>query len=207
MAAISKMTPAVAVNFPDCPEPMIEDYLLQAAIDFCQRTYAWNETERETLTSADFPFDVSPPSGGQVHKVVAVFDVTNDLPLESTEVRDLDLSVNNWRITTGTPQKFVEESCGTVTVVSLPSASAEFDITTAYEPTATSKTIPDALYNKHRYTIISGAIARLAVTSRWFNKNLASEHGGVYEEGVSRALVSFHTSHVLTSMNVATSPI
>jgi len=205
VAAISNMTRFVAVNFNDCPEPLIEDYLLQSAIDFCRRTYAWVGTETETLASTDFPFEVSAPSGGQVLKVLSI--VTDSTALESAAVRDLDLTVTDWRTTTGTPEMFVEEARGTVTVTPLPQASADYAITTAYEPTITSKTIPDSLYNDHRDAIVSGAIMRLSMTALWLNANLATAHRAFYEDGVLRALVQFHSHHVLRGMNIAASSI
>lgn len=205
MAAISLMVPDVSLAVLDVPEMTAEKYLLLSAIDFCRRSYAWRSTEVEveTLTSGEFPFDVSAPSGGRVFNVLSV--MVGGVSLENTSLRELDTTVSNWRTTTGTPKMFVEEPRGSLTVVPLPSASTDFIITSAFEPTATATTLPDDLYRDYRDAIISGAIMRIAMLPSWFNANLAMAHRALFEGGISRALVSFHGNHTLRGMNVAIS--
>lgn len=205
MAAITLMVPDVAVNVPDCPEVVIEKYLRQSAIDFCRRTYAWRSAEAETLSSSELPYDVPAPAGGRVFGVLSV--MAGGVALENSGVRDLDIAVSDWRTVTGVPEMFVEESRGLVTVIPLPSTSMDFIITAAYEPTATATTIPDELYRDYQDAIVSGVIMRLSMTARWLNANLVVAHRALYEDGVSRALVSLHGNHTLRGMNTTISPI
>ena len=209
MAAISKMTRLVAINAPGCADPLIDEYLLMSAIDFCRRSYVWNSTERETLALADFPFDVSAPASGRVFKVVSISLAGVVPPLERAALRDLDMSVTDWRTITGTPNSFIEEVRGAVTVAPLPSVATDFDITAVYEPSETATTIADSIYNEHRDTIISGAIMRLAIIPNmsWTDMTLAVVHRGIYEDGISRALVKFNNNHALQQMLVSPSPI
>lgn len=209
MAALSKMTRAVVVNALGCADPVAEEYLLHSAIELCRRAYAWTEEVQETLQVSDFPFDVTPPSGAKMLKVLSIAESGKVPPFEETSLRDCNLSVPNWKTATGTPAKFIEAPRGTVAIVPLPLNPTLFDITAAYVPSDTATSIPDALYDEHRDTIISGAIMRLCMIPKaeWFNPEIASVHKRLFEDGVATASRMFHLHHVLAPLAVAISPL
>jgi hypothetical protein len=79
--AFSTLAPKVATSVPGCPQPMILDYIRDAAIRVCERTLLWRHVQPKfTLTAGvpEYPFER--PQYTDVHVLLAA--TLNDRQLE-----------------------------------------------------------------------------------------------------------------------------
>ena len=209
MAAISSMTRFVALSAPGCPDVVVEDYLLQAAIDLCRRSFVWRETVQEPVSPLDYPFQLSAPTWANVLKVLSIVGAGVAPGLEELTIRECDDRFVDWRTAPGVPAYYVNDPRDTVMLVPIPTATTTFDITLAYEPTSTATNIPDALYTEHRDTIVAGALMRLCMMpgKDWSNPSLALANRAMFEAGVSAASREFHLNYSHAALTVTPSPL
>lgn len=211
MTAFADLIGRVSPSCPQCPAPVVEEYLRFSAIDFCRQSMAWTETlPSESLAAANFPFEVLPSAADA--KTIRVLSVIMDgqAPgLEPISARDAVLSVGDWQTATGTPQYFVNLPKGSVQVVRLPEAAASFVFTIACEPLTDATDMPDEILDDWMVPIISGAISSLAAIpgKPWTSGDVYALHRQIFKEGIEDARREFHTHHVLPTMSVSPSPI
>ena len=210
MTAFSDMVTEALVNLPECPQPSVEAYLRLSAIELCRRSYVWREEQAAvSKVSADFPLAITPPAGANVFQVMSVVIDGKSPALDRSDVHYEEAGTTDWRTATGTPVRYIELPHGTITLIPLPAAAVSVKPTVAYEPTMAAISIPDALYAEHGSTIISGAIAKLALIPGrpWTGADLASVHRSIFESGIRSASREFHQHYIQQPMNVAPSPI
>jgi len=207
MAAISSMTRFVSLSAPGCPDVVVEDYLLQSAIDLCRRSFVWHETVQEPVSPLDYPFQLSAPTGANVLKVLSI--VRDGHGLEESTIRECDNRFVDWRTVPGVPAYYVNDPRDTVMLVPVPIATTMLDITIAYEPTPAATSIPDALYTEHRDTIVAGALMRLCVMpgKDWSNPSLVLVNRAMFEVGVSAASREVHLNYSHAALTVTPSPL
>ena len=210
MATFADMAPSVLQNLPQCPQPVVESYLLRAMADFCRKSYAWVETlAAVAVLPAAFPYAIVPDGAGE--KVVAVFGVEVDGgdPLEKVTIPYLDVNVFDWKTATGTPTMFTEGPAGTIRLISIPESSVSLVSTIAVEPSTVATVLPDDLVRENKDTIVSGAISLLALIPKmpWFSLEFASFHGGLFNQGVAVARRDFNLHQKHATMVTSPSPI
>lgn len=210
MTTFASMATRVLINTPECPQPSAELYLRLAATELCRRGKPWRVVlAAVSLTSANFPYTITPPAGAKVVKVLSVA-VNREAPsLEETDIRTAEQTTNDWRTATGTPTHFIETSRGTITTVPLPIESASFVSTVAYEPSESATEIPDAVGEEYGSAIISGAIYMLSVIpgKPWTSAALATLHHALFERGISNAEAEFGEHFAMAQKFTSSSPI
>jgi hypothetical protein len=173
--ALSLFLPYVAPYVFDCSDPMAEQAVLSACIEFCQRTNFVQNTSSETTVVGTTDYDVEEPSQQELAKVLAVFYQGNKLKARSSEMVSYAPALRNEaigeaEIATGTPTEWFNRDPAQpiVTVYPAPDAVLAGGITirAALKPKRTATSVADTLFDDWAEDIASGAVARLMLTPR-----------------------------------------
>jgi hypothetical protein len=152
---------------PGCPDTLIENNIRSAAIEFCEKTGVYQaELDPVTTVANIYEYDLEPPSGTVVHKVM-------------------------WVDNAGTPQYFVKNSQSLFWLVPVPQATSPSStvLRVQLKPTHTSTACDDDVMTDYREAIINGALTRLLrMPSReWTDYNGASVFNSLFAQGIQDA--------------------
>jgi len=207
---IADIVKRVLVSAPGCPQPVAEEYLLLAAIEFCRRSKVWTAVMTAVdLESTDFPYAITPEAGAKVNKVLSVV-VNGESPgLDAINIRDAEFTADDWRTETGIPRYFIEMPKGTITTIALPDTAMSFVATVAYEPDDAATDLPDALVDDWLTPIISGAVSMLCSMpgKPWSSGEMFNLHSKKFDAGINDAKRDLHLHHVLPALTTSPSPI
>lgn len=154
---------------PGCPEAIAMQAIRDAAIEFCQKTWAMNrvlDTVSATATVADVELDAG-DDDAVVEKVLEVW--FNGIKITSKGPDELErLLGHDWTAKTGTPRFYTQYSKLTLILAPIPESdlSNAIKIRAAMKPTDTAAVIDTEIYREYREAIRDGALARLYDTEK-----------------------------------------
>lgn len=154
---LEDLAPFVLPSVPGCPDPTLLHHLRQAAIEFCQRTLAWQE-DLDTITSvASTPsYAFVLPAGSALVKLIA-FTVDGEEAAVVTPEKGRRLALND----SGRDVAWTDDRVN-VRVHPTPSAAGlVYGFKAALKPTQAATTIGDALGEHYAAEIAAGALAGL----------------------------------------------
>lgn len=156
------LLPEVLPMVAGCSDALAENAIRSAAIEFCERTSAYQlELDAITTISNIYEYDLEPPTGTTVHKILWVTHDGQDLePLTTTL---LEQRVPRWRTDNGLPVYFVKPTASLIWLVPIPSAKVVNStiIRAVLKPTHTSTTCDESIMDEYRDAIVNGALFRL----------------------------------------------
>lgn len=156
-----------------CPTAVLRDAILQAAEDFCERTWLWKEQVSLETVAGQTEYTVHPPRGAEV---LAVAGVTMD----------------------GDTGHFTTPDRSTIRLWSEPEAGREIVAQAVLKPSRTAKALPDFLWTQWQDAISVGARYKLLDMggSEWFNPQLSDKYRLEFERlWVPRARVEVAHRH------------
>ena len=167
--------PDVIPVVPDCPDSLIERNIRAAVIEFCEKTGIYQvELDPITTVANIYEYDLEPPSGTVVHKIMA--SVHEGVSLEAIA---------------GTPEYYVKQGTSLVWLVPTPSQTSVSStiIRAQLKPTTTSNGCDREIMSDYRDTIINGALFRLLRTpgQTWTDYTGAQVFGSLFSQGVTEA--------------------
>lgn len=196
MKALSLFTPRIAFRVDGCPDPVIEQAVLDTCIDFCIDSGALKQTLDQVLTTANAAeVDLDVPTSYRLVRV-------HKLWIDGTEIGSPhDDQANAWdfhdtakagaALIKGVPRRYVHVANETIRLYPIPDKVYTVSCRAALKPSRSATTVDDALFEDHMDAIVDGALARLlAMPERWGNAGLAMRHQDAYRRGVNRALAS-----------------
>jgi|TARA_B110000444_G_scaffold260900_1_gene309835 hypothetical protein len=184
------LLPEVLPMVVGCTDTLVENSIRSSVIEFCERTSAYQQ-ELDPLTTIlnVYEYDLEPPTGTTVHKVLWVTHDGEDL--EPTTTTLLEQRVPRWRSDNGTPAYFVQQSSSLIWLVPTPSSKLANStiIRAVLKPTHTSSSCDDGVMNDYRDTIVNGALNRLLriPNKDWTDLNGAQYYGALFNQGVEDA--------------------
>lgn len=173
-----------------CPVPTLNQAILSACIDFCERSLIYREKLDSAYTSinvADVELDL--PSNTRVVKVMQVS--LDGSPIDPAGEDDF-LGINpNTNRPPSKPSTFVYMPNGTLSFYPIPDAAYSVQAYVALKPSRSATSIDDRLFEDWAECIASGALYRLLTipSSDWANAVLAKVHYDAFTAGVNKALV------------------
>lgn len=177
---------------PGCPDSLIESNIRSAVIEFCEKSGAYQlELDPVTTVANIFEYDLEPPSGTVVHKIMWVVHEGKDLEPISTNL--LEQRLPKWRDAdhAGTPQYYVKNSQSVFWLVPTPETTkASSTILRAQlKPTHTSNACDDDIMSDYREAIINGALFRLLrlPSKDWTDLGAAQVYGSLFAQGIAEA--------------------
>lgn len=157
MKPIDDFLPLILPRAPGCPEPIAFDAIRQAAIEFCERTRAWRDTDQ---FMADEFGDMFAPAQSVIHQIEdARFDGHRLAPVGVQDLNGLYPDLD-WTTLQGDQPKYVTQlHPNTVKVV--PAYSGMITLSLLLKPSNDAMDLPDFIYDQYARTIADGALAEI----------------------------------------------
>jgi len=177
---------------PGCPDTLIESNIRAAAIELCEKAPVYQQELDPVTTVANiFEYDLEPPSGTVVHKIMWVVYKGNDLEPISTGL--LEQRVPKWRDAdnAGEPDYFVKVNQSTFWLVPVPNEtkSSSVILRAQLKPTYTSRSCDDGVMTDYREAIIQGTLFRLLrlPSKEWTDFGAAQVYGTLFQQSIQEA--------------------
>lgn len=163
----------------DCPIPIASQGILWAAIEFCERTRCWLNTQTRTVNAGTKNIALTPDDDGLI---MDVDSVTWDGGLLSAVTRQ-DADQILVKEPTGTPYAFYRPNPETLSLAPAAASQGTLSVTMYLSPTRQATTLPRFLYDLYWDAIEPGALWRLMkVPNRpWSDPNQATFHKQEFE--------------------------
>jgi hypothetical protein len=192
MALYESLLPEIIPMVPGCPDTLIENNIRAATIELCEKAAVLQaELDPVTTVAGIFEYDLEPPTGTVVHKIMWVVYDGKDLEPISTNL--LEQRKPNWRDADnrGSPEYYVKVSQSLFWMVPVPNVTqASSTILRAQlKPTQTSTAADDELMSDYRDTIVNGALFRLLrlPSKDWTDFAGAQVYGSLFAQGITEA--------------------
>lgn len=193
MASWSSLIPDVVPFVPGCPDPMIEQEIRSAAIEFFQRTRAWVEwLEPFQSQPGAIDYDLDLPAASEV---VRIERATRDgRPLDVVGFRTL-MADPSLAESYG-PMALTSSDRVTVTLSQPSGIGSRIQVQVSLMPTRTASGVGDTLMSKHRDAIAEGAKYRLMRMPGPMNQPASAEDARqLFERAVAACSVDAWRSH------------
>ena len=193
MATWSDLIPDVLPYVPGCPDPMLEQEIRSAAIEFFQRTRCWSQW-LDPLGASDraLEYDLDLPAGAEI---VRIERATRDgKPLDVVGFRTLTVDPASGEASG--PIALTSADRVTVTLSQPPGAGSRIQVQVSLMPTRSASGVSDLLMSKHRDAIAEGAKYRLMRTPGTLNQPKAAEEARqLFERAVATSSVDAWRGH------------
>lgn len=183
MALLSTLYPGVLPYVPGCPDPMLDQEILGAAIEFFGDSRAWVEwLDPITTSGSTREYDLDMPAGSAVVEINRA--TCNGSPIEilSFLAQEKNPATNeNERAGIVTSDKV------SITLTRSFAPGSRIEIQVALKPSRTAQSLPDVLLDRYADAITSGARYRLMrVPGPLYNPEGASLASGEYQRHLAK---------------------
>jgi len=186
------LLPDIIPMVPGCSDTLIENNIRSAVIELCEKTAVYQaELDPVTTVANVFEYDLEPPTGTVVHKILWVTHKGREIEPVTTQL--LEQRKPRWRDAenAGTPEYYVKVSQSLFHLVPVPNETvANSTILRAQlKPTHTSQSADDELMSDYRDAIIYGALYRLLrlPSKDWTDYAGAQVYGSLFNEALVEA--------------------
>lgn len=157
MKSLDDFLPRVLPYVPMCPEPMVRQALVEAAIEFCSRTEVVQTLSDFVLRAGRSVYDIELPMQQSLVNVIEVVFERREVDAVSYPVPELP---------PGRPQSVVKPlpSTSELTLVPAPDAATagkRVTVRAAFKPTPKATQLADELFNDWHDAVVQGALKRL----------------------------------------------
>lgn len=198
MKKLSAFTQYVAPFAYGAPDPTIEQFVLEACIDFCSRTKLVQTIDAMDAIAGVAAYAVSAPPQQQLSQVMRV--TFNEAPLNAVPVDQVYGGAamragtdSVLPLTRGTPRSFYQvlptENDFYLHPVPDVDALGAIGVRAAFEPTHSATQVDDSLFDSWLAEIRAGALSKLLMVAGqpFSNPALATAYAKEFEAGVGRA--------------------
>lgn len=159
----------------DCPIPIASQGILWAAIEFCEKTRAWSNQQKRTVSAGTQHIALTPEDDGSIIYIDDVRWNGDALhPVTRHESQDIDNTV---------PYGYYRPNPETLSLAPAANAQGTLTLTMFLAPLRNATSIPRMLYDLYWDAIEAGALWRLMkVPNRpWTDMNQAIFYQGQFE--------------------------
>jgi hypothetical protein len=212
--AFSSMVTRLAPSVPGCPQPVVEQYVRDTAIEVCERTLAWRyEQPAIRLTPGVYDYPYEQPMGSEVHAVLTA--TVNKEPLDPVTLEQLYAKYPSWPDfepdQRATPSLICQIDPDNFVVAPLPDDAKPYDLRMIVvlkplrDATGMDKTAFDDLEN----VIMHGALQHLLVmpNKNWSDRELAAYHAKQYIAKTTERRARANLGNARASMSVQMRPL
>lgn len=187
----------VAPDVYECPEITMEIAVRDAAIEFCRRTFVWQEMLDPVITIKNISeYDLEMPSGTVVEHVLEA--ICDGRELTAVKLRDLPTNRDTF---VGKPTAYSLMFGDQVKLYPVPDNKGLLRLMVALTPSSTASGIDSTLFERYKEVIAHGAKHRLmSVPSKsWSNPAAAQYHMTQFMRGIGEARIRAdnNMSHVI----------
>lgn len=194
---INTLVPQVAIHTKRCPNPVIEQALLEACIDLCEKSAIWRVVDTLTTASGiyEYPLSGLPATSEIAHIITAAIE---DLPIFFASPEYIQSLFPTWPDTVADrrqqPQYITFIKPQTLALAAVPDDAYDLKFIVSVKPTRTATQIESTVLNEAMDAIVSGAIHKVLMQrdNPWFDPQSAVYHGKMwrYNTGQIRAKVN-----------------
>ena len=173
-----------------CPDTLVRNSIRAAVIELCERASVY-QTELDPVTTVAniYEYDLEPPSGTSVQKILWVSHLGKDVePITSTL---LEQRIPKWREGNGVPAYYVQQGSSLFWLAPVPTVTtvASTIVRAVLKPTHSSTACDDDVMNDYRDTKINGALFRLLriPNKDWTELTGAQVYSALFNQGVTEA--------------------
>lgn len=182
---LTDLRPLIAGEVPNCPNPVMDRALIDAARELCTGATLWMGTTTVSSVDVDDPTDLSDPSLFGLVNAEIVYVVT--VMADGRPFRDVRM-VSNSKIW------FLSDPGSIV-------------VNASFRPAAGATSLPDEL-DRYRDGVLSGALWRLLRMNAqpWSNPDLALYHGRKARESRNQAIYDVQRGRAYGDVRAAARP-
>lgn len=207
MKAWSQFYPDVLPELPGAPLPLVDHWLRNAAIEFCERSKALVQT----LTAIDavasqMAYVLPMPADGGIapvtlYELVQIVSVRfNGAKLTPKAPLFLETKYDDWEAEVGEPEHYTQADTGSVLLVPAPADAVvgAIEVRAALKPAADATGVADWLYSQYRLALCAGAKAKLMAMEDkpWSRPDRVALNLAAFEEAISNATSAASDGHV-----------
>lgn len=186
------LTRYVLPEAPGCSDPLAEQALRDAAIEFCERSGVWvHAPDPENIVAGQAAYDIDLPQGAALAQIKSVKIAGQKEPLGQRSVDWLDDNVEDWATATGTPKYYTQLSDDEFLIVPVPDTAitAGLIVKLDVKPSRSSTGWPGWLNERYQEDIVTGAKGRLLEkqSHQWSNPGLAAVYVAQFNTAISAA--------------------
>lgn len=177
MVSLMEFLPRVMPFAPGCAEPTAEQYVREAAIEFCQRTRGWRDSDEFTIAADTREIVCVPPYSALVEIEEMWFDGRKLTPV-------------TWPTTWqdrggGAPRLFTQVGIDGIRIN--PPAAGTLAVSMFLKPSDKADYVPDFLLHHYAQVIADGALARLLMVpgKPFTNPDTAVAFGASFQRQLS----------------------
>lgn len=198
--SFSSFSAQLAPSVPGCPQPMLIQYIRDAAIRVCERTLAWRyEQPVFNLTAGNYKYTFQKPDGTEVQALLMA--TLNNEPLEILELGDATRLYPSWAVVSTTaadieqngsePRSLTQVNPSQFLVLPAPDAAKAYAVRLIYalRPARTAVEMDEAVFNRLERPIMHYALQQLLILPQvgWADRVLAEYHARQFLATVTEA--------------------
>jgi len=193
--------PLISPHLPGCPNASMRLYLASTSADFFARTYLWREQiDAIYIAPNQVDYDLDTDTG-LVENVISV--VHNETPLTRTDLRLIGAEKLS---EVGEPREYWIQADNSIRIFPTPEERTVLKVYAVLKPNRSGTGVEDWIYETFADTIVSGAIAQLAMNpgKEWSDITMAGMHKGLYERAITNARIrDFRGVHLMVRQRPA----
>ena len=180
MAELDSFLPLIRGRLPGCPETLLRDAALAAAIEFCKRTQLLTQAVEVEVVAGEPTVTLYPDSN--VHwEVLEVRRGTSPL----TGLNRREFIVQDLGMETGKPQYYYLEGDRSLLLLPIPESAETLSALVTLRPKDTAQRVHDVLYSDFREVIAAGARAWVRRNhGEWSELRLEGQDRQLFENAI-----------------------
>jgi hypothetical protein len=210
LSIVNRLSPSV----PGCPQPILQQYVRDAAIEACERTLAWRyEQPTIRLTPGVYEYPYTNPLQTEVHAFLTA--TVNNVPLTPVTLEQLYGMYPDWPNLAldkrSDPRVICQLDPDNFILAPLPDDSQTYDVKmiVALKPLRTATEMDQNVFDDLENVIMHGALQHLLVLpdKNWTDRELASYHAKQYLYKTTERRARANIGAARASMSVAMRPL
>lgn len=186
----SEFYPDVLPELPGAPLPVVDHWLRNVAIEFCERSKVLvADLAAIDAVANQMSYSLPMPSDTELVDVVSAWFMGNEITPKAPDY--LVRRYGDWMEEKGTPEHYTHQDTGAILLVPAPSndAAGALKIKATIRPSLTSVGVDDWLYGKYRMALAAGCKARMMAMkgTAWADGDLFALNLGIFETAIANA--------------------
>lgn len=184
MKPFSELFPYILPFAPSAPDPLVEQYARQAAIEFCQRTRCWRDVQELDVTGQEDEI-VGAPQQSSIYEIESGhFKGASDQNwrrLERVEYDAINPDLMDSSVTELTAPKFLTQASFD-TVIVAPRAAGTLRLVSYLTPKPDAEYGPDFIFERYPRIIADGVLSNILMLPEqpYTNPNLGALKAGMF---------------------------
>lgn len=206
MKAWSEFYPDVLPELPGAPWPMVDHYLRNAAIAFCEESKAFVLTLDSVDAVAEqmaYLLPMPDDGGGTpvvLYELVEIVSARfSGEKLDPIVPVELEKKYDDWESEVGTPDHYTQADTLNILLIPAPTDAATDAIVVraALKPTPSATGVSDWLFSQYRPALAAGAKAKMMAQANkpWSNPDMALVYSDIFADAISMATTRANDGH------------